>query len=291
MEYRVSVCESIPQTVLQIPRGIRADHVSADIADGMRELTATARYAGLTACGAPTLTYHEQSGPDDAVPVEFAVPIDPGTGLGPRSGAEVIVTPGTLVARTCHRGGYDDIDTAYRALHEWLHASGYRPAGPPTEVYLIGPDEVADPRQLITEIRIPVTPSPALALHLPATFRTTERLIRKALREQGFVVSTSLDVEATLREHLGEHIDDYRVLGACHPHLMSQALRTDPQAGLLQPCAVVVRAVDTGTLIEAADPTVLIHTTGQTALTEIAERTRRLLATALETLRTVAYPN
>ncbi|GAB4585578.1 hypothetical protein Ntsu_34100 [Nocardia sp. IFM 10818] len=285
MDYRVSLCETAPQTVLRVPLEIRPDLLSEGIVIAMERLTEVAQRAGLTASGAPTITFHRELPAADVITVDCGLPVETAPTLGPSTGAELVIQPPALIARTCHRGGYHTIDAAYRVLREWLHENGCRPVGPPTEAYLIGPDEVSDPRQLITEIRIPVAPSPAIAVHLDATFPEAVECTRKALQQHGFGILTEIDVQAVLREKAGEHIEEYLILGACNPQLAARALATDRQAGLLLPCNVVLRADDTGVLVEAADPEVLMRVTAEPALEPIAAQARRLLAAALDSLR------
>ncbi|MFF0610467.1 DUF302 domain-containing protein [Nocardia tengchongensis] len=284
MEYRVNVCETPPQTVLRIPLEIRPDLLSDGIVGGMGRLTEVAEKAGLTANGAPTITFHRELPAEDAIVVDFGLPIEAAPALGPSSGAELVIQSPTLVARTSHRGSYRDIDAAYRALREWLRQAGYRPVGPPTEAYLIGPDEVSDPRMLITEIRIPVAPAPALAVHLATSFPEAVERTRTVLRERGFGVVTEFDVQATLRERTGEHIEEYLILGVCNPQLAGLALATDREAGLLMPCTVVVRADETGVLVEAVDPTLLVQVLARPELASSAEEVRRILSAALSGL-------
>lgn len=288
MNYRVSLCETAPHAVLRAPLEIRPDLLSEGIVGGMLELARIAEKAGLTANGATSITFHREIPADGALVVDFGLPIEPAPTLGPSSGAEVVIEPEMLVARTCHRGSYGEMGAAYRALREWMHATGVRPIGPPTEAYLVGPDEVSDPRALITEIRVPVAPSPAIAVHLETTFPEALEHIREALRQQGFGILTEIDMQAALREKVGEHIEDYLILGACNPRLAAAALEADRQAGLLLPCNVVVRAVETGVLVEAADPNILMATLAEPALTAIAAEARRLLAAALDGLRSAA---
>jgi effector-binding domain-containing protein/uncharacterized protein (DUF302 family) len=285
MEYRVNVCESTPQTMLRLSWELRPDQLGADIAAGMRELTATTDRIGLTACGAPTITYREDPDPDGSIAVDFGVPVDLGTTLGPWSPAEVVAEPGVLVARTCHCGGYDRLDTAYRVLDEWIFECGYRPAGPPTEVYLIGPEETNDPRRLVTEIRIPVTRPAVIAVHVDRPFLEAVEFTRQALARLGFEVVAETDLQALLHGRLGKHIEDHLVVHACHAPLTARALGTDPQAAWLSSVLVVVRADGVGTLVEALDPTALPATVTGTALAEIARELHDLLAEALGTLR------
>ena len=109
--------------------------------------------------------------------------------------------------------------------------------------------------------------------------------VRVALKEQGFGVLTEIDVQATMREKLGEEMAPYVILGACNPPLAHQALGIDPSIGLLLPCNVVVRQADGGrTLVEALDPQVMVKVTGQDRLRPVADEAAGRLAAALETL-------
>lgn len=288
MSYQVSLVEMPPQTVLRAPVEISPELLSTGIVSGMRQVAEIAERAGLTANGASTITYHRELPSDEVIAVDFGLPIEPAPMLGPSSGATLVIEAPTLVARTCHRGGYDQIDNAYRALRDWLYEARYQPTGPPTEAYLIGPDEVSDPRSLITEIRIPVAPMPILATHLDSAFDDAVAATRSALQEHGFLILTSTDVQALLRGQIGAHIEEYLILGVCLPRLTARAVTGDRQAGVLLPWSVVIRSDDTGVLVEAADPTLLANAVARTDLDALADATRRLLAETLDDLRAPA---
>jgi effector-binding domain-containing protein len=57
--------------------------------------------------------------------------------------------PAGQVAMTTHHGSYAGLAMAHRAVLDWLHAQGKRPAGPHWEVY--GPHH-ADTKQIWTEV-------------------------------------------------------------------------------------------------------------------------------------------
>jgi uncharacterized protein (DUF302 family) len=117
-----------------------------------------------------------------------------------------------------------------------------------------------------------------------ASFAEASIRIREALRAQGFGVLTEIDVQSTLREKLGEQMEQYVILGACNPPLAHRALSADRSIGLLLPCNVVVRAADAGTIVEALDPRVIAAVADQPELTEIAEDAAARLRAALDAL-------
>lgn len=124
-----------------------------------------------------------------------------------------------------------------------------------------------------------------IAVRLSDSFADAVARVRAALREQGFGVLTEIDVQQTLRDKLGESMEDYLILGACNPPLAHQALGVDRQIGLLLPCNVVVRAEGDHTLVAALNPQVMVDLTGQRELRPVAEEATRRLTAALDSLR------
>ena len=105
--------------------------------------------------------------------------------------------------------------------------------------------------------------------------------VRDALTAQGFGVLTEIDVTATLRDKLGERIEDYVILGACNPPFAHQALGIDRSLGLLLPGNFVLRAAGAGTIVEVLDPQVMLTVTGRPELKPIADQVARRLTDAL----------
>ena len=118
-----------------------------------------------------------------------------------------------------------------------------------------------------------------------APFAEAVARVGEALKAQGFGVLTEIDMRATLRDRLGQDIEDYLILGACNPPLAHQALSVDSSIGLLLPCNVVVRAGAGQTIVEALDPQTMVTITGQPALQPVADEAAARLRTALESLR------
>lgn len=62
---------------------------------------------------------------------------------------------GAMVAATMHKGPFEQVGHAIRALEAWIAENGYEIVGPYEEVYLSDPAKTP-PKELLTELRFPV---------------------------------------------------------------------------------------------------------------------------------------
>lgn len=91
------------------------------------------------------------------------------------------------------------------------------------------------------------------------SFQDTLELIQEALKDEGFGVLTSINVQATLKEKLDIDFRPYTILGACNPQLAHRVLIQDAVAGLLLPCNVTVEAdTDASSIVRIANPEVVL---------------------------------
>ena len=124
--------------------------------------------------------------------------------------------------------------------------------------------------------------------HLP--FAEAVARVRQALKDQGFGVLTEIDVQATLRDKLGQDMEDYLILGACNPPLAHRALAADRKIGLLLPCNVVVRTAGAQTIIEALNPQVMAEVADQPSLRPVADEATGRIRAALDSLQEAGGP-
>jgi len=158
VSYPISVVEIPSATAMHLHKTLHVDRISSDVAAGMGDLFGQVAAAGMNPIGPPAITYLGEFRSGGELEAEFSVPIDEQKTDVKSNGAQVKTDPASTVAQTLHRGNYETIEGAYSALTNWIADSPYSAAGPPTEVYLVGPDQVSDPDALVTEIRIPLKP-------------------------------------------------------------------------------------------------------------------------------------
>jgi uncharacterized protein (DUF302 family) len=86
-----------------------------------------------------------------------------------------------------------------------------------------------------------------------------------ALKEQGFGVLTTIDVDKVLKDKIGVDRDRYVILGACNPQLADRGLDADIDIGLLLPCNVVVREEGDRRYVTFVDPNAMLAAAGESA--------------------------
>ena len=116
-----------------------------------------------------------------------------------------------------------------------------------------------------------------------------EEALRKttdALKQEGFGVLTTIDVQATMKAKLGVEVKPYLILGACNPNLAYRALQAEPELGLLLPCNVIVYDKGDGTSrVSVIDPYQMMGFVQNPALDAIADEAASRLHRVVESLQ------
>lgn len=126
-----------------------------------------------------------------------------------------------------------------------------------------------------------------MRVEIPVAYDEAITRATAALKDQGFGVLTTIDVQQTLKQKLDRDFRKYVILGACNPPLADRALHAELEIGLLLPCNVIVYELEPGrTAVSAMAPMAALGVVGANfELQEIAReadaRLRRAL-TALE---------
>jgi uncharacterized protein (DUF302 family) len=134
------------------------------------------------------------------------------------------------------------------------------------------------------------TPSSTFGTTIEASFEETVTRVIEALKQEGFGVLTTLDVQATMKAKLNLEFERYTILGACNPHLAHHALELDRTVGALLPCNVVVHEMHDATSsacmrIDIADPVVMLGIIDQPAMQTLAQEARTRLQRVITALK------
>jgi len=131
-----------------------------------------------------------------------------------------------------------------------------------------------------------------LRVEIPVAYERAVEQATAALKEQGFGVLTTIDVQQTLKQKLGRDFRKYVILGACNPPLADRALHAELEVGLLLPCNVVVYEVSPGrSVVSAMAPMAALGIVGDNKeLQTVAKEADARLRGALSALEVGARP-
>lgn len=146
-EYAVRVQEEEEVTVVSI----RFRGAYSDVGNYIGRLY---KAAGNKASGCPFSLYYDEEYREDA-DVELCVPVK---GMVQAPGISCRKLPGSRTIRTIHRGSYDELGYAYKALLDAAFERKLQPEVPSREIYRKGPGLIfrGNPSHYMTELVIPV---------------------------------------------------------------------------------------------------------------------------------------
>jgi uncharacterized protein (DUF302 family) len=112
--------------------------------------------------------------------------------------------------------------------------------------------------------------------------------LEAGLKNEGFGVLCTIDIQAKLKEKLGIDFPRYMILGACNPPIARQALEQEFFLGLLLPCNAVVCERDGRVYVGVVDADKMLSIVGNPSMESMAadvnQRLRRVLAGVAHTV-------
>lgn len=128
-----------------------------------------------------------------------------------------------------------------------------------------------------------------MSYHFTATLNCAfDQAIEKAtgaLKEKGFGVLTTIDVQKAMKEKIGEDIRPYTILGACSPRHAFKAIQAENKIGVMLPCNVLVQEVaDDKVEVSVVDPVASMAAIENPDLGALAMEVRELLKAVADSL-------
>ncbi|HLT18826.1 MAG TPA: DUF302 domain-containing protein [Thermomicrobiales bacterium] len=124
----------------------------------------------------------------------------------------------------------------------------------------------------------------AIGTEVQLSFDEAVEKVTAALKEEGFGVLTTIDVQKTLKEKLDVDRPRYLILGACNPGYANQALQAEPQIGVLLPCNVVVYEEGDKTRVVAMDPQAALQLADNPEIEPVAREVRARIERVIASL-------
>ncbi len=155
METEVTVKEFAEQAVLSVRFKTSLAAIGDNTGRAYGAIFGLLGSTGTPPAGPPFVLYHDEELKEEDMDLEACVPVEAGAVGG--EGVVARVLPGGRFASTMHAGPYNEIGEAYQALMLWIRTNDLEPAGPFRDIYLVGPQQVADPADYRTEVVCPIT--------------------------------------------------------------------------------------------------------------------------------------
>lgn len=121
---------------------------------------------------------------------------------------------------------------------------------------------------------------------LKMPFQDVLNKVTENLKQQGFGIITTIDVQDTFKQKLNIGFRNYKILGACNPQFAYKALSLESHMGVLLPCNIAVQEHENGEVeVSALNPLENIgEAFNTTQLVELAREVGDKLRAAIDNL-------
>lgn len=90
---------------------------------------------------------------------------------------------------------------------------------------------------------------------LNITFQDALNKVIENLKQQGFGIITTIDVQDIFKKKLNITFRNYKILGACNPQFAYEAISLESHMGVMLPCNIVVQEHENGEVeVSALNP-------------------------------------
>lgn len=120
---------------------------------------------------------------------------------------------------------------------------------------------------------------------LTGQFEDIEVKVVGLLKNEGFGVLTSIDMQHTLKEKLNIDFKKYKILGACNPPFAYKALLAEDKIGTLLPCNIIIQEHSHNAIeVSAINPLVSMQVVNNEVLKNVAHEVSTKLKNVIKNL-------
>ncbi len=122
-------------------------------------------------------------------------------------------------------------------------------------------------------------------LTLAMPFEQAMEKVRETLMSEHLGIVSDVDVQAIFKAKMDKDIPPYHILGACNPMLADRVISSEPNAGTLLPCNLILREdADGNTVVSFMDPVAVLGLCETEEPKAVAAEAREKLQRVIERL-------
>lgn len=106
--------------------------------------------------------------------------------------------------------------------------------------------------------------------------------LKSTLLDEWFWVLTEIDIKSTIKEKIGEDLDNYIIIWACNPKIAYEALQNELEIWLILPCNVIIYESNWKVFISSILPTVAMDSIDNKKILEISKIAETKLKKAID---------
>ena len=111
--------------------------------------------------------------------------------------------------------------------------------------------------------------------------------LKSTLMNHKLGIVSEVNVQATIKNKLGEDIAPYRILGACNPGMAKKVIEAAPEAGALLPCTIVAREENGETIFHFMAPEPILGLEDNPVVQEVAKLATKHLEAVIADLESI----
>ena len=111
--------------------------------------------------------------------------------------------------------------------------------------------------------------------------------LKSTLMNHKLGIVSEVNVQATIKNKLGEDIAPYRILGACNPGMAKKIIEAAPEAGALLPCTIVAREENGETIFHFMAPEPVLGLEDNPVVQEVAKLATKHLEAVIADLESI----
>jgi len=152
--------------------------------------------------------------------------------------------------------------------------------------------QISSPGWIAAGEKSDTTTDMAWTVELPMGFDAAMEKLTQALSAEQFSIVSRVEMHTIFKKKLDKDVPPHVILGACNSKLAFKAVSAVPEASLMLPCPVTIRAIDADTtVVQIGNPDAIMEMSGldlNPIVAEVGDEAGARLARVVEALQNLS---